>query len=346
MKKIVLILGCSFAIGINAQWTENGSAITTTDIVGVGTTSPLASFHVMKEDAGVKSQFSMSMLEATDAQLDIVSSSGGTWGSAINFIEGNGVSNTNVWSLVRQTTLGSGDSGLHINYGTQNRHDNTTYVTFKNDGKVGIGTAVPSQKLEIYNSNLFNTNMNPESQDHISFTSNTPGIGNFFGGITWKTGSRRRAAIAAVQEHTDSDHIGLAFFTQGTDGPGPIYESLRIARNGNIGIGTTTPDAKLAVNGNIHAKEVKVDLMGWPDYVFKKGHDLPTLKEVEKHIQEKGHLINIPSASEVEENGIQLGEMNKLLLEKIEELTLYVIELKKENQNQQKEIEQLKKQKK
>ena len=110
-----------------------------------------------------------------------------------------------------------------------------------------------------------------------------------------------------------------------------------ILNNGNVGIGTLAPDAELAVNGNIHAKEVKIDLIGWPDYVFKSNYSLPTLEEVEKHIKEKGHLINIPSAKEVEENGVQLGEMNKLLLEKIEELTLYAIEQQKALQ-QQKEI--------
>lgn len=99
-----------------------------------------------------------------------------------------------------------------------------------------------------------------------------------------------------------------------------------ITTSGDVGIGTRTPDSKLAVNGNIHAQEVKVDLTGWPDYVFEREHKLPTLKEVEKHIKENGHLINIPSAQEVEENGIELGKMNKLLLEKIEELTLYIIE--------------------
>ena len=105
----------------------------------------------------------------------------------------------------------------------------------------------------------------------------------------------------------------------------------------NLGIGTfNTSSYKLAVNGKIRANEIKVET-GWADYVFEEGYELPTLEEVEKHIKDKGHLINIPSASEVEENGIHLGEMNKLLLEKIEELTLYTLA-------QEKEIQELKQQ--
>jgi len=99
--------------------------------------------------------------------------------------------------------------------------------------------------------------------------------------------------------------------------------------NGNVGIGTTDPGAwKLAVNGKIRAKEIKVET-GWADFVFEEEYQLPTLKEVENHIKEKGHLKDIPSAKEVEENGIFLGEINAKLLQKIEELTLYVIEQNK-----------------
>jgi len=113
------------------------------------------------------------------------------------------------------------------------------------------------------------------------------------------------------------------------------FPNGNLSINNNLGIGTTNPGTyKLAVNGKIRAKEVKVET-GWADYVFKEDYDLPTLAEVERHIKEKGHLPNIPSANEVAKNGIQLGEMNKLLLEKIEELTLYTIQ-------QQKEIEKLK----
>jgi len=100
---------------------------------------------------------------------------------------------------------------------------------------------------------------------------------------------------------------------------------------GNVGIGMTNPTNKLDVNGTIHSKEVKVDMAGWSDFVFKKEYNLPTLEEVEKHITEKGHLENIPSEEEVLKNGINLGEMNAKLLQKIEEMMLYIIEIKKEN---------------
>lgn len=119
--------------------------------------------------------------------------------------------------------------------------------------------------------------------------------------------------------------------------------ALAINDDLNVGIGTITPDSKLAVNGTIHSKEVKVDMNGWSDFVFKKDYDLPTLEEVEKHIAEKGHLENIPSEEEVLKNGINLGEMNSKLLQKIEELTLYLIELEKANISQSKEIDALKK---
>ena len=107
-----------------------------------------------------------------------------------------------------------------------------------------------------------------------------------------------------------------------------------ILTNSNVGIGTSlfvdgNDTYKLSVNGKVRAHSVKV-YTGWADYVFEDDYNLPTLEEVENHIKEHGHLKDIPSAKEVEDNGIELGEMNKLLLQKIEELTLYTIELKKE----------------
>lgn len=102
-----------------------------------------------------------------------------------------------------------------------------------------------------------------------------------------------------------------------------------LTQNGRLGIGTTNPDTELSVNGTIHTKEVKVDLNGWPDFVFEKDYDLRNLKELEEYINENKHLPKIPSEAEVNENGINLGEMNSRLLQKIEELTLYMIDMNK-----------------
>ncbi|WP_062057783.1 tail fiber protein [Sediminicola sp. YIK13] len=111
---------------------------------------------------------------------------------------------------------------------------------------------------------------------------------------------------------------------------------------GNVGIGTSIPDSKLTVKGNIHAEEVKVDLsVPGPDYVFKEGYDLMSLFEIQNYIKSNGHLPNIPSAKDMEANGIELGVMNMKLLEKIEELTLYAIEQERRINTQNEEIGKL-----
>jgi hypothetical protein len=90
-----------------------------------------------------------------------------------------------------------------------------------------------------------------------------------------------------------------------------------------------SPDAKLAVNGTIHTKEVKVDLTGWPDYVFKPKYNLPSLTTVKAYIDKNKHLPGMPSDQEVKNNGINLGEIVKVQTKKIEELTLYAIDQEK-----------------
>ena len=122
-------------------------------------------------------------------------------------------------------------------------------------------------------------------------------------------------------------------------------EAMRITTIGYVGIGTTNPDEKLTVKGKIHAEEIKVDLAVPADYVFQKyytgkselksDYSLPTLAEIESFTKENHHLPNVPSAKEVQENGLSLGEMSNVLLQKVEELTLYAIE-------QNKTIEELK----
>ncbi|MDQ1266655.1 MAG: hypothetical protein QG635_1807 [Bacteroidota bacterium] len=124
------------------------------------------------------------------------------------------------------------------------------------------------------------------------------------------------------------------------------YDPLLFVRNdGNVGIGVEEPLAKLVVDGTICAKEVRVSLSGspcWSDFVFDKDYKLLDLNVLEIQIKKLGHLPGIPSAKEVRENGVELGEMQAKLLQKVEELTLYMIELKKENDTLKKEIKKLK----
>jgi hypothetical protein len=123
-------------------------------------------------------------------------------------------------------------------------------------------------------------------------------------------------------------------YEQGTEVYVYVIDDIQLL-NEKISIGTTSTQNNLDVNGTIHAREVKVDLTGWSDFVFHPSYQLKPLIEVEKFIKTNGHLEDIPSAAEVEQNGVNVGEMQKKLLQKVEELTLYVIE-------QQKEIERLK----
>jgi len=113
------------------------------------------------------------------------------------------------------------------------------------------------------------------------------------------------------------------------------WTNLALQPNGgNVGIGTTNPTEKLAVNGKIRAKEIKVEASNWPDYVFEEGYEVGTLQKLEGYIKINKHLPGMPSAKEVETNGIEVSEMLKLQQQKIEELTLHLIEKEKQLHDQ------------
>lgn len=112
----------------------------------------------------------------------------------------------------------------------------------------------------------------------------------------------------------------------------------------SIGIDKVPTNFKFAVAGSIIAEEVVIKVRGsWPDYVFEPSYQIMNLSELEKFILLNKHLPEVPAAAEVEKNGVSVGEMNAVLLKKIEELTLYVIELKKETEALKNEVEALKK---
>ena len=182
-------------------------------------------------------------------------------------------------------------------------------LTIDVNGNVGIGTTNPNSPLTIGYNNSGNQIALKRLSGHETFSMNI----NSSNQILFKNYSG--AGDYDFQTNIAGQGLATAVFIEGF--------------NGNVGIGNTNPDSKLSVNGKIHAKEVKVDLIGWSDFVFEKEYHLPTLKEVESHIKENGHLKDVPSAKEVAKNGIFLGEMNAKLLQKIEELTLYTIDQEK-----------------
>jgi hypothetical protein len=179
------------------------------------------------------------------------------------------------------------------------------------------------------------------------------GLGTYLGVKGFATqGSKDIKSFSIVHDFYGRTNSSINFYRGGDSFGGFItfctddnIEKMRIGTNGNIGVGTASPDEKLTVKGKIHTQEVKVDLLGplVPDYVFANDYKLKSLQEVEEYIKQNSHLPEIPSAQEIEKNGLMLAEMNMSLLKKIEELTLYMIEIKKENEEMKKDIITLKK---
>ncbi len=159
--------------------------------------------------------------------------------------------------------------------------------------------------------------------------------GNANGGTAIFRGTNR----ATHFNHSTDEHT----FIRGGKENSNVYIN---DNGGNVAIGTTkTGSHKLAVEGSIGARKIIVEVSGWSDFVFEEGYDLPTLSEVERHIKEKGHLKDIPSSDEATGKGIDLGAMDAKLLQKIEELTLYIIDQEKKMkvlEQQAKEIKALK----
>ncbi|MEO9803463.1 MAG: hypothetical protein ABJF04_09465 [Reichenbachiella sp.] len=179
----------------------------------------------------------------------------------------------------------------------------TEYMALSNTGYLGIGTTAPSTKLHL------NTGA---AGDALTFQASQVTARRFTMGISTS------AAFFIKDKHADIDR-------------------LVISAAGQVGIGTETPTSLLSVAGTMDAREVKVEIgAGAPDYVFADDYNLATLEETASYIKENHHLPEIPSASEIEANGVNLGEMNMLLLKKIEELTLHLIEKDEQFKQQQK----------
>lgn len=205
------------------------------------------------------------------------------------------------------TTTGSATTfdGLNrlfqIGNGTSNASRGNA-LTVLQSGYVAIGHTNPEQILDV--------------ADRIRLRSGPQGAAGL-----WLNNTVNTDVAGFVGTYADN-YIGL--YGQG----GATWGLLMNTTNGNVGIGTNNPTYKLAVNGTIRSKEVRVE-SGWADFVFENDYKLPPLDEVESFIVKNKHLPGIPSAKNVAENGLAVGEMQAKMMQKIEELTLYLIEANK-----------------
>jgi len=201
-----------------------------------------------------------------------------------------------------------------------------------NTVNVGIGTTTPQARLEVSGPALL---MSGGSQFYFKEVTD---VDRTKAGIRVNTGNPVLNAKNNGTLYLNRDVNSDTWIESAPDGVNNIEIAIFKA-NGNVGIGTTTPQAKLAVNGDVVAKKITVTQTGWPDYVFSRHYKLRSLAQVGQYIQQYQHLPDVPSADSVAKNGLDLGSGQAALLKKIEELTLYALEQQKLLEGQRERLE-------
>ncbi len=380
---------CSYFPGF-AQWADNGSVISTTDNVGIGTATPSSKLDVEQNFDGTTFLEITNSSTGQSARRGIMMGNGSPGHSAYLFSTSPNYSAVASWPssgvLGTDSQLSNG-LVLRTSIGKIRFQPNgtTDKIVFSENGSIGVGTETPNAKADVWGVirtshsneryvNLFNSGdgnayinyqgaaasarfgfqMNGSSKlsilnnGYVGIGTVSPknllDIGNAYSfhsgghkviGIGYAAGSGGTSLhdgyVSEIRFDPAMGYLSLGISNQSylTNQTGVTAPSIMIlTRSGNVGIGTTVPDSRLTVKGTIHTQEVKVDLAGAvaPDFVFEENYNLPALAETEAYIKSNKHLPGIPSAAEMEENGLGLKEMNLLLLQKVEELTLHLIE--------------------
>jgi hypothetical protein len=303
----------------NQIFSQATNKLDSTGNAGIGTTTPSAKLEVWGNGAFTQ-------------QISVAGANGGTstfWGpisvpQSGLFVSGNvgiGTAAAGKLHVTGQTGnqlildySGNGDNYFDASAVTHFRSTASFIesMTILQNGNIGIAAISPSQKFVVGNGNAEVTN----------------------GQLT--VGTTATNGIQFISDGTlgTIDNIPLMIRTSAS-------ERMRITASGYVGIGTSSPAEMLSVDGNVYAsgnisafgfiktKKLTVTQTAWPDYVFTNNYRLRSLSSLESYIKQNKHLPEVPSAKQVKENGISVGDNQELLLKKIEELTLYIIELNK-----------------
>ncbi|RXK82892.1 hypothetical protein [Filimonas effusa] len=319
MKKMILLFGTFVAGGYGLCQTNVFPAAGN---VGVGTASPAYKLDVLGDVRLQNSGLSANIYGVDETHFIKLRDGGADW-----------------------TTIGD-FGGVRIFTGNHS-YTITEKMQIAPNGNVGIGTTSPAYKLDVNGETNISTNAyvhylpfdikmrvgadglqcyNYSMSDFKSLFLNPAG-GNV--GIGTKTpaykldvnGDSRFSRGVGSELIVQTPSTDVRLYTAGT----PLC-----VPDANVGIGTVTPGAyRLAVEGTVGARKVKVTQEVWADYVFDSSYQLPSLSHVESFIKENKHLPEVPSAAEVKKEGLDLGDNQVLLLKKIEELTLYIIQQNK-----------------
>jgi hypothetical protein len=343
---ITLLLVSMVVYGQESGWRESGSVVKlreSGDKVGIGTTSPLSKLSVggngasnaaiygggtsygilgSGSSAGIKGSGGTAGVLAFGNTYDFYASNSsgksyfagkvgiGTTNPA-DKLHVNGVVQMNGFKLPTGASDGyvltSNGSGVGAWKVIAHRWSQSGSNVYRSSGNVGIGTSSPSQRLHV-NGNIY-----------LPYNNKV-----IFGG-------------ASIEGYNDG-YGGLKLYG---NGGGNNNLAITVHPTGKVGIGTDQIQSELTVNGTITAEEIEVQLEILPDFVFEDNYKLMPLNKLEKHIKKEKSLPGIPTSEEAATNGLKVGEMQAKLLQKVEELTLYVIELNQKVEDLSKENEAL-----
>lgn len=319
---LMLIIGMNIS---KAQWTMADHNIYTTNTgnTGVGTATPSQKFTI----SSYGNNTSVTPLLRLE-QYNTGSPVSGT-GVAIDLAIGDNYNLPRSAGQLRVVRSNYDNSSMYFATALANMVRDRMVID--QDGNVGIGTMIPSKKLTVadFSDGTKITSLLRLEQYNPGSPVNGTGVS-----IDMAIGDNSNVPALAGQIRLVRSNYNYSSMYFATATNNTTVDRMVIDQDGNVGIGTMTPAEALSVNGNIRAKQIKVEANHWPDYVFKQDYQLTPLSELKGYIDLYQHLPEIPSAEEIAKKGMDLGEMNKLLLKKVEELTLYLIHQQEQLTNQ------------